>query len=315
MKTHALISVSLLMAAALIQPALAQVIPLDGGVEGPISAITRTRNVVTMTVAGALVRIPPRTPITSPTKRLTPAQLVSRVPFPGRTEPGFIGGTAIVTGTVDAAGTITATDVSVLPAENVVLGTVTSNVNGVLSVNGTPIKFLRDPRIPSSPLRDINGFSIILSSVVPGSLANVEGYFANGTFYAHLVEIDGPAQRVSRLPQTSITLAQVREQTPNNLVGDQVEMRGAVTTAHVLPGVTTQTVRILRIDRGVARFLGLVTAVIDPAVPGVAEWRFRTTTLPSNNRILGSAPTVVRAVNISPGARNARAQQRTVLLP
>jgi hypothetical protein len=53
-------------------------------------------------------------------------QLADPATLPGRTEPGFIGGTAIILGTSDGI-TNTADDVFTEPAENVVLGLITAS--------------------------------------------------------------------------------------------------------------------------------------------------------------------------------------------
>jgi hypothetical protein len=71
--------------------------------------------------------------------------------------------------------------------------------------------------------------------------------------------------------------------------------------------VTTQTVRIFRIDGTTQTVLGTATATVDPLTPGVATFVFRVTTPATNNAILGVCPTTVRVVNISAGANNASA--------
>lgn len=289
--------------------------PLPSEVEGTISGISRVRNVVTMTVMNMTIRVPAGTPINSPTAKLTPQQLANARPLPGRTEPGFIGGTAKIAGTVDAQGIITAQDVFVEPAENVVVGAATATAGGALEVNGVPVSLLRDPRLRAGVPVNAFGFGIDLASVAPGTSVSVEGFFSLGIFNAFHVEVDGEAQLLRARPQVAIVRAQARENTPNDLVGDELEVRGSVTTAHMRVGETTQLIRIFRVDRGVRRLLGTATAVVDPAVPGFAEFRFRTVTPPNAGRRLGAAPTLVRAVNVSRGARNASADLRPTVVP
>lgn len=306
MKHLALKTVPLLMAVLIGHQAYSQApAPLPAEIEGPIDSVRLLDNgTVLLRVMGIRINVRPGTPISSPTASLTLEQLLDPTPLPGRTQEGFVRGTAIVTGTTNANGVVTAADVFVEPAENVVVGVVTANDGGLLQLNDMPISFLTDARIPAAPLKNAFGFEILASSIAPGTPASVEGYYASDTFNAFLMEVDGPAQLVDPNPQISILRADSRERTPNNQRGDEVEVRGAVTTAHVAPGVTTQTIRVFRVDNGVQRALGTTTATLDPATPGFASWTFRIATAPTNNVVLGSAPTLLRARNISAGANN-----------
>lgn len=296
-----------LFAAALIaQHAEAQVVaPLPGDLEGPIDAVTLgTNGALTIQALGMTVNVPNGTPISSPAGPLTRAQLADPTPFPGRTLGGFVGTVVIITGIVDpATGLITASDVLVDPVHNTALGVVTGNTAGQLTVNNVPVTLLTDPRLRGS-VKNAFGFEIVPASIPVGSPVAVEGYFANGALQAFLVEVEIGGQLTTPNPQIAILRAQTRERTPNNQRGDEVEVRGSVTTAHA-PNATTQTVRIFRVDNGVQRLIGTTTATVDPAFPGFASFIFRGTTAPSNNALLGTVPTVIRARNISPGARNA----------
>ncbi len=282
--------------------------PLPAEIEGAINSVTLQEDgSVVMQVMNITVNVPPGTPIATPSASLTAAQLSDPTPLPGRTQEGFVGGTAIVIGTTDITGVITAADVFVEPAENVVLGIVTSNQPGLIQLNNVPVSFLTDPRMPAEPLKNAFGFEIDINSVTPGTPASVEGYFASGTFHAFLMEVDGPAALTNPNPQISVLRAQTRERTPNNQRGDEVDVRGGITTAHVAPGVTTQTIQVFRVDNGLMRSIGTTTATLDPATPGFAEWRFRVDTPPSTSPVLGTAPRLLRVRNISEGANNATA--------
>jgi hypothetical protein len=305
MKHITLIKSTLAAAALLLSGVHASAQALPSEVEGTVSAITANLDgSVTMTVMGMTVNVPTGTPAASPSATLTLAQLVDPAPLPNRTQAGFTGGTAIIIGTVAASGVVTAEDVFVEPAENVMLGVVTANNAGALSINGVPITMLNDPRMPAKPVQDVNGIAIIPASIPVGTGASAEGYFANGVFNAFLVEAE-QGTPVNVAPQVTITRALGRERTPNNRRGDEVEVRGSVTTTHAAPGVTTQTVRIFRIDGTTQTVLGTATATVDPLTPGVATFVFRVTTPATNNAILGVCPTTVRVVNISAGANNA----------
>lgn len=280
--------------------------PTVAALEGAISSVTlNTDSSITMVVMGMTVNVPVSAVITSPTATLTPAQLADATPLPGRPQPGFIGGTAIINGTVDASGLVTAGDVFVEPSENVVLGIVTANTSTQISVNGIPVSLITDARMPANPVQDVNGIAIIPSSIPVGVGAGVEGYFSDGTFYAFMIEAD-EGTPVNVQPQVVITRALGRERTPNNRRGDELEVRGTCTTTHA-PSATTQSIIVYRIDGTTQTLLGTGTATVDPAAPGVANFVFRVTTPPTNDPILGTAPTTVRVVNTSVGADNASA--------
>lgn len=303
--------IALLMTAALsVQHATSQEpAPLPAEIEGPLGAVVASETGVTLQVMDMTVIVPDGIPISSPSNAsLGIDGLLDVTPLPGRIQEGFIGGTAIITGTVDAAGVTTADSVFIEPAENVVVGVVTANEAGALSINQVPITLSTDPRMPAEPVRNAFGFEINPVAIAVGTPASAEGYFAAGTFYAFLVEIDDVGELTTTSPQVSILRAQSRERVPNDQRGDEVEVRGGVTTGHASPEVATQTLEVYRVDGSTATLLGTAIATVDPETPGVAEWRFRTVTPPSADPVLGSAPTVYRVVNISPGALNASAQ-------
>jgi len=167
-------------------------------VEGPIDAVNDHRDGGgTITVMGIVIQIPAGTPITTPTATLSMAQLADSTAFPGRSQPGFIGGVAIVNGS-STDGVITATDVFVAPAQNFLVGQVTANQP--LKVNGVRVQILNDARMPGGVLRNIyEGFPVAPASVPIGGAATVEGYFGiTGTLHATRVEVEGgtPAKAI-----------------------------------------------------------------------------------------------------------------------
>jgi hypothetical protein len=160
--------------------------------EGPFSGIDNSDpGSNKMIVNGVRIVVPAGTPIHSPTNSaLTFSQLHSGPAFLGRTQNGFLGGTGIVEGEVDTlTGIVTATDVFVEPAENVMVGTLspgaictTPHCDGpgdVLKINGTPVVPSTDERMPSDGPKT-RGFDVNLAA---GTLANLtvgaEGYFGN----------------------------------------------------------------------------------------------------------------------------------------
>ncbi|MEZ6124601.1 MAG: hypothetical protein R3C49_15690 [Planctomycetaceae bacterium] len=229
----------------------------DVELEGPLKSVHPTT--AELSVMGMRVILDSNTKIESPSATLTVKQLKDSTPLPGRTEKGFEGGTATVTGTVDpATGIVTAATVFVEPSENVILGVVTENNAGQLKINGVQIRYLNDSRMPLKAVQNEFGFAVKRESIPVGTPASVEGYFDGTDFQAFLVEIDGPAELEDPNPQLSILRAQTRERRPNK--GDDVNVRSDVTTAHVTTETTTQTIGIYRVDDGVEALITTVRA-------------------------------------------------------
>lgn len=176
--------------------------------------------------------------------------------LPGRKERGFVGGTAIVTGVWDptagpeGAGAVVASEVFTEPAENVVLGLVTSNVcttpgcddpttDFVRGNNGPAMLAIADSRIPAGPVGDDGGFELDLTGAdLVGVPFAVEGYYGNlavsvpdsesnekaihyfalnlGGFFGDLL--------ANKDAEVSLLRAQCR-------VGDNMDIRGAVHSA------------------------------------------------------------------------------------
>lgn len=299
MKYSKVISLACVSAALLIPIDRAHATPVE--VDGTVSSVkTNKDGSITLTVMGVAVNVPKDTPITSPSAVLTLAQLADPAPLPGRTQPGFVGGNAFVTGDTDAAsGVITATDIFVEPAKHLLLGVVTSKAGAELKVNNMPVLFSKDPRMPSVAPRNRYGMAVDTSALAHGSTVLVEGYFDGTNFRAFNLEIRGKAPVTSPHPQVAIIASKCWEKSPNGSAGDEVEVRGAVTMGHVSSGVNTQTVRIYRVDRGVDTVLGDAIATRDPSDNNFALFEFTTTTPPSTDAVLGTAPTRLKAVNIS----------------
>jgi hypothetical protein len=218
--------------------------------EGPIQSIEPDRDGVKLKVNGIEVFIPAGVigstgsdGVHTPTAKLTSvADIVSDAPFAGRPDyKGFRGGTAIVTGTSGADG-VTAADVFMEPAENVILGAVTANsptefrVEGVKvyllpSANGKPsyppgVNY--DPRLPGLPMKNELGFTIDPSKVQVYADAALEGYFGkdvdgSDAFYAF--SIDSVSDVEDPNPTVSILRAQCRVRSTTQV---EWEIRGGV---------------------------------------------------------------------------------------
>lgn len=206
--------------------------------EGPIQRVLPATN--QMVVMGVTVTVPPGTPITTPTTNLTelaaggnPLRLLRGDPLPGRAPTrGFIGGTAIINGTV-IDNVPTATDVFVEPAENVLIGVVTASecinaqcagAGNSLRVNGTRVVPIEDPRLAAGPVTNDFGFEVDLTGLdLVGSSAELEGYFANRRLHYFLLSITGLAPAN---PGTEVSIQ--RAQCRNDPDGIELDVLGAV---------------------------------------------------------------------------------------
>ncbi len=280
-------------------PVHAQVLPapttIPGYTEGPISSITlQPDGSVIMTVIGVTVKVPVGTPVSSPSRSLTLRQLALRTRLPGRTEPGFIGATALINGVVDVAtGSFTATDMVVEPAENVLIGVVTQA--SPLRILNSEIVPSTDTRIPFSMANQF-GFGITAPTIPVGTNAAAEGYYAGGKFQAFLLELTGNFPLTNPNSQINIMRAQSRERTPNAARGDEVDMRGFY---HARNG-GVPTIQIFRVDGGVATLLGNATTIPDAELPNFGVWNFRIDTPTTADPVLGTLPVRLRAVLVAP---------------
>lgn len=277
----------------------AQVNPPDAEFEGPLLTVDPTTG--ELSVMKIKVIVDGNTKIESPSATLTLDQLKDTTVLPGRTEEGFKGGTATVTGTVDPmTGVVTARTLHVEPAENVVLGVITENVGGKVKINGLQVEYLSDARMPLKAIQNEFGFAIKPGSILVGTPGSVEGYYDGTLFRAFLLEIDGVAELVDPNPQVSILRAETRDRKPGKR--DDVDVRGAVTMGHAANSVMTQRIALYRIDNGVEAPLGTVDAERVADNLGFARWTFSERTPASSDPVYSHAPTRIRARNMSDGA-------------
>ncbi len=203
--------------------------------------------------------------IRSPSQRLTVDELISLTPLPGRSpQEGFKGGTIIAEGfystdTLNGVNVFLANHVFVEPAETVLIGAVTGNNGTTIQVNTVDVVPLTDARISTNPANRLvpiylndSGFEITLASITltpttpnlpapatPPAPTAVEGYYAGGQMFAHLIEFGGPGLLAPLaepalpidFPRISIERAQVRD------LGTSfdIEVRGHITVPPPLP--------------------------------------------------------------------------------
>lgn len=287
-----------------------QVVPTTtiGYVEGPIREIIYNPDgTATLLVQNVTVHIPAALAIDSPTTTLTVRQLCMRNKLPGRIEPGFLGGTALINGEVDLQTfRFTATSVTVEPAENVAIGVVTSL--SPLQIQGTELAILNDPRITTEVI-NLFGFPVRIENLRIGEPAAGEGYFSNGKLYCYAIELGADAPLVEDINQLNIQRAQSRERTPNNNRGDEVDMRGFYyTTDGVLPSI-----QVFRDDNGVLTSLGFATLVPDGVNTKFGVWNFQAITPPTTDPVLGTAATKFQALLTGADGTTATAEIEPVL--
>jgi hypothetical protein len=298
---------SLLMTAALLlcaAPAAAQSTK-QGLVEmeGPLEFAGAQNGANVIKVLGVTVTVTPSTKLTSPTTQITYDDLAAGPALPGRTEPGFLNGHAIVTGTHDASG-VYAQQVYIEPSEHHLIGTVTRNDAGGFEVEGTSVVLLPasssakpypdlppapgtpaiayDKRLPGATLKNAAGFEISPTSVAVGTNIVVAGYYVpnlagKGILYAHTAIASG--NEVSQGPQVSIVRAECRQRAPDEIEWD---VRGGTVP-------DSGTVKILN-GAGSVQY-GVVNVSADSGNPGKGLYRLQT----EIKKVTQQCPTVVQA--------------------
>lgn len=254
----------------LVSPALLHAVPIE--LEGPISEATvNPDGSGTITVMGIMVDVPTTTPINTPTREISMAQLQDPALLAGRTEAGFIGGTAIIIGdTPDGGITNNALDVFVEPAENVILGVITDancpipgpganpdqarfrlcNNNSMEALGANLFRLTNgntDRRMPADhPFNEL-GFRINLgltheAGLLVGAAVALEGYFASDRLNWFAFEYGGIGvlRRPDR-PEITILRAQCRERDD----GIELDVMGAVHMANLDdPSGTSVRIRV-----------------------------------------------------------------------
>jgi hypothetical protein len=204
--------------------------------EGALTDVSFGPNAIA--VMGVEIRVPDGTPICSATVCGLTVSDLKEGPLPGRAHEGFLNGTAIVSATRNiATGVITADDVFVEPAENVLIGVVTANscsttncdgVGDSLSVLGLPVSGLADPRIAAGPIMNDFGFELDLRDHnAVGTTAATEGYFGSDAIFHYTGLSLGSAPLLNPTTrEVSIIRAQCRQRRGRA----ELKVRGATHT-------------------------------------------------------------------------------------
>jgi hypothetical protein len=298
---------SLLMTTALllcVAPATAQSIKQGlVEIEGPLEFAGAENGANVVKVLGIKVTITPNTKLTSPTTPITYDDLAAGPVLPGRTEPGFINGHAIVTGTRDGTG-VYAQQVYIEPADHHLIGIVTRNDAGGFEVEGTPVVLLPrsssarpypdpspasgtppinwDKRLPGAGLKNAAGFEISPASVAVGTEIVVAGYYVpnpagKGVIYAHTATASG--DDVGQGPRVSILRAECRQRASDEIEWD---VRGGTVP-------DSGTVKILN-STGSVQY-GVVNVSAEPGNPGKGLYRLQA----QIKKVTQQCPTVVQA--------------------
>jgi hypothetical protein len=291
-------------------------------IEGPVTSIVRRANSICgvnqaaeITVMGNVILVPIGTPVASPTAQLTfrranpgataaPAaqdqwarSIFNTATLPGRTQAGFVGGTAIMLGSqvFDAAtGTyrMIAEDVFLEPAENVLRGQKVAVPAGdaryagaFMRVGDTPILAINDARMPIVAFNGY-GFPIDYNGVANNTFAMLGGYYsgpaASQKYYAHTLEADngqllpltaedgsvlegGAGQpAVGTLPRVSIQRYNCL--TDARVNGDFLQVQGSVLFGANRAAVANARVRLQFVFRN-GQTRTTATGAITPATP------------------------------------------------
>ena len=270
----------------------------DSNVEGPVSANpVFNNNQVTLIVAGVTVIADSNTLIRTPTKVLNLTEVVDTTPFPGRSDPGFVNGSAQADGEYDTTvGVLRASRLFLEPAEHVLVGPIANPTDSGAVVNGVNAELTNDARIPKKPIQNEFGFPIKADTIPNDSLAAAEGYYAGGSLRAFLISVDAPdALLKSDGPQVSLMRARVQEKPAAPEEGRNASYRLSVRGA-VYPGFTPQRIDVYALQNGIPVYLGSTESRPVRNTPyGKYDDDFK--------NIPGSAPVSVRVVNVTaPGS-------------
>jgi hypothetical protein len=302
----------------LVMPLIA--VEIEGPVNGPI--VLNQGGSSVLNVLGKSVVVDPNVAfvsaaqpgsVSTPTAKLTLAQLADPTPFPGRTQAGFDGAVVIVKGHFDpSTGTISVARVSkpgnqgdlpfhdypsveIQPYETVLVGPCSKNAPGNFQVAGVTVQFLpsatTNPRLPGLPPESEEGFEIDLSSVKINAQTAVEGYFGNAGVF-HAFRVQAPGTLFSNAPQISIQRATAKQH------GNRWELgvRGFITRLHLPAGSPDQTVRVFQRVGGTPQHLKTVKVSLPPAGQ-TARWDFKLQLPP-----MATPPTTIfAAYNSAPG--------------
>jgi hypothetical protein len=243
-----------LLVAAALAASSASVLAVEFSIEGKLTELYDAAGkagaigeaVATVDCNGSRITLknvdPGKTVYSTPsTSSVNKAAFFSATKLPGYgngTEAALKNGTCIIEGNSNGA-TLLADTFFAEPAENVLVGPVTSGPTEQFAIMGVPIVLLTDDtthlqdptralagalnpdpnkgmpdpekRIVASPPANQFGYPVVLSSVPKDDLSAAEGYLAGGTFYAFSIETTGgnprtpdPAEPATGLPAPTV---------------------------------------------------------------------------------------------------------------
>ena len=284
---------TLALLCALGAPALvsAQVVPIPFESEGIVKGIYNRPDGtgVELTVFGRTFLVPPGATIHTPTKTLSAAELVDPSRFPGLYRDGFVGSTAILLGEVQIAADGTATPlitgVAIEPAETVLLGSLTRNEAGAMSLLGVPMVPSSDPRLLSKGYKNEFGFIVDPASIPVGTFAALEGYYGDdGNFYHFSMEAAGGTLVDPAVPKTSITKTSC-------VPGSRLQVQGSA----YLPAASTIEFRNPKTNY----LYGAMSTTVDIEAPEFGTYRYSVIVNEGEVDSDGACPSQVKAVNLT----------------
>ncbi|NMG32227.1 Ig-like domain-containing protein [Aromatoleum evansii] len=272
--------------------AFAQAAPIPFEVEGVVRGIYNRPDGtgVELTIFGRSFLVPPGATIHTPTKTLSAAELTDPTRFPGLFRDGFVGATAILMGEVTlspdgAVATPVINDVAIEPAETVLLGSLTKNDAGVMSLLDIPMLESKDPRLLSKGYKNEYGFAVQPASIPVGTFAALEGYFGDdGNFYHFSLEAAGGTLVDPAVPKTSITKA-------GCVPGSRLQVQGA----SYLPSAATIEFRNPKTNY----LYGSMSTTVDIEAPEFGTYRYSVIVNEGEVDSDGACPSQVLAVNLS----------------
>ena len=205
---------------------------------------------------------------------LSKADFFSIERFPGFAatgKVGLLGGTCIIDGNSDASGNLVADKFFGEPAENVLVGPVSTQAGQRFSIMGVPIVLLTDDTAHMTDASDPNtgmpdpgkrikasspinqfGYPVVLGTVPRDDLSAAEGYLApDGIFYAFSIETTGGNPPVANNANPLAPTVQRGTMEFRNATSSKLEIRGGCTIGTAANGATgnppnrTQPVRIV----------------------------------------------------------------------
>jgi hypothetical protein len=262
-------------------------------------------------VNGVNFEVDSATTVYTPTTNLLKSQLLDTAVFVGTTNAGFRASVAVIEANPSTNSTsLVAKTVFLVPNEHEVLGRVTANAGGVISIEGVPIRLLVDPRLPAVPVVHETGAPADLLANPPaiGSYASARGYYDTRLFRAYELTVSSRPATTNVVAPPSLTVSFAcanfdcttsysSSSSSSSGSGGRIELRGSVSLRHAPPEVKTQRIAVYRVDNGIESPLGTLTATRS-RTSDVGVFSSRLDLPASTDPVLRLAPTVLKLVNL-----------------